>query len=388
MRVTMFSNFLNHHQLPFCKKMLKLTNGQFTFVATEPTPKERIKMGYHDMNKSYKFVITTYDSDVNKKNADKLCMESDIVIVGSAPDKYVIDRAKNNLLTFRYRERLYKTGRWHAFSPKNIISIIKNHLILTGKPVYILCASAYTAFDFAMLGCYIGKTYKWGYFPETRIHDLNKLMNKKNINKKVAILWAGRMIEWKHPEDCIYIAKKLIHDGYDFEFNIIGDGEKKEILYQLINKYNLKEYIHILGTMPPENVREYMEKSNIYVFTSDYNEGWGAVLNEAMNSACAIVCNKAIGSAPYLIKNGENGLIYNNGNRMEMYSNIKKFMDSEMFREKCGRNAYKTVTTVWSAETAAERLMELSKLLMDNKETCYNIGPCSKALISEGLYIK
>jgi hypothetical protein len=36
--------------------------------------------------------------------------------------------------------------------------------------------------------------------------------------------------------------------------------------------------------MPPEEVRVHMEQSNIYLFTSDFGEGWGAVLNEAMNS--------------------------------------------------------------------------------------------------------
>ena len=34
-----------------------------------------------------------------------------------------------------------------------------------------------------------------------------------------------------------------------------------------------------------------------------------------MNSACAVVANSAIGSVPFLIKNKENGLIYENGNK-------------------------------------------------------------------------
>ena len=45
-KVTFFSNFLNHHQLPFCIAMDRLTEGQFTFVATTPVPQERLKMGY------------------------------------------------------------------------------------------------------------------------------------------------------------------------------------------------------------------------------------------------------------------------------------------------------------------------------------------------------
>ena len=36
-------------------------------------------------------------------------------------------------------------------------------------------------------------------------------------------------------------------------------------------------------------------------------EGWGAVVNEAMNSGCAVVADHMIGAAPWLIRQGENG---------------------------------------------------------------------------------
>ena len=62
MKITFFSNFLNHHQLPFCLEMCKLTENQFTFVATERIPQERIDMGYADMNVAYDFVLCSYAS--------------------------------------------------------------------------------------------------------------------------------------------------------------------------------------------------------------------------------------------------------------------------------------------------------------------------------------
>lgn len=51
--------------------------------------------------------------------------------------------------------------------------------------------------------------------------------------------------------------------------------------------------------MKASEVRSYMEKADIYLFTSDFNEGWGAVLNESMNSGCAVVASHAIGSVPF-----------------------------------------------------------------------------------------
>jgi len=65
MQIAFFSNFLNHHQLPFCLAMDRLTGGQFTFVATTPVPQARLRMGYHDMNKGYPFALMNYDGFIS-----------------------------------------------------------------------------------------------------------------------------------------------------------------------------------------------------------------------------------------------------------------------------------------------------------------------------------
>ena len=41
---------------------------------------------------------------------------------------------------------------------------------------------------------------------------------------KPVILWAGRFISWKHPEDAIHVARYLQHFGYDYELRLIGGG--------------------------------------------------------------------------------------------------------------------------------------------------------------------
>ena len=49
----------------------------------------------------------------------------------------------------------------------------------------MLCASAYTAKDYASLGMYKNRTYKWGYFPETiQVAFINsgKTIPKQKLN--------------------------------------------------------------------------------------------------------------------------------------------------------------------------------------------------------------
>lgn len=110
MKVTFFSNFLNHHQLPFCLAMDKLTNHNFTFVATAKIPEERLRMGYADINEKYPFVLTTYGNSVKKKKAVQLGLNSDLVIIGAASECYIRKRVKAGKITFKYSERLHKKG--------------------------------------------------------------------------------------------------------------------------------------------------------------------------------------------------------------------------------------------------------------------------------------
>ncbi len=78
----------------------------------------------------------------------------------------------------------------------------------------------------------------------------------------------------------------------------------------MIKDRNLEEYISWKGALPAEEVRNYMMNTDIFVCTSNRFEGWGAVLNEAMNSQCAIVACNRIGSVPFLIEDGVNGFTF------------------------------------------------------------------------------
>lgn len=386
MRVALFSNFLNHHQLPFCEEMWKLTNGNFTFVATEEIPQERLQMGYADMNRAFPFVLRTYESVRAEEEATRLAQECDVILTGSAPEKYTIERIENNKLTFRYSERIYKRGLWRAVSPKGYRNIHEHHTKYKDKPLYMLCASAYTASDFAIQGAYLGKTFQWGYFPETDpFDDVEQLIEKKygqqtDSHCVTRILWAGRLLSWKHPEAAIALAKELKKKEYSFELDIIGNGELENRLRQQIQQNRLQDSVHLLGAMTPADVRKHMERADIFLFTSDFHEGWGAVLNESMSSGCAVVASHAIGSVPFLIHDKKNGLIYKNGDQRALNACVQILLERPELRRRLGIEAYKTITGTWSAKSAAERFATLSECLKENKKSPFLEGPCSIAM--------
>ena len=121
------------------------------------------------------------------------------------------------------------------------------------------------------------------------------------------------------------------------------------------------------------------EKANIFLFTSDKQEGWGAVLNESMNSGCAVVASQAIGSVLFLIKHGKNGFIYKGNDINDLYRKVEMLVKNADLRMKLGANAVKTMEELWNPKIAAKRLVEFCENLLKGKIIEFKEGPCSKA---------
>ena len=380
MKACLINCYLNHHQLPFSLAMEKLTGGNFTYISDEPISRERLDMGYEDMDHRYSFLIPAYESSENRQAAQKAATQADLVILGSASDSYLIPRMKLGKVTFKYSERPCKQKETPYLYCRRRFAAWVRHGRFQKYPLYMLCASAYTAGDYARFGDYLGRTYKWGYFPEVIEEDLPALFAARKLHPAVKILWAGRFLDWKHPEAAVNAAAALKKMGYAFQMELIGSGPMEEALAKIVETEGLQDCVSLLGSRTPREVREHMEQADIYLFTSDFNEGWGAVLNESMNSGCAVIASHAIGAAPYLLKNGENGIIYENGNQQMLNEALSFLVDHPEKRREYGEKAYDTLKTMWNAKIAAERVTALYEhLSAGNTAPLFDDGPCSPA---------
>ena len=381
MKIVFVSNYFNHHQKPVSDRLYeRLTeiNGSYTFVQTEPMEEERIRMGWGEVFQNTPYLVN-YEDDPKKYQA--LIDDADIVIFGGTDDeRYIQNRLRIGKVIWRYSERLYKTGRYKFVSPRGLLKKYTDHTRYNKRRVYLLCAGAYVAGDFRLVLAYPNKKFRYGYFPEFREHDIDELMKHKKTSSRIPrLFWAARMIDWKHPELPIELAAHLKEAGYKFRMVIAGDGEMATQMKEYAKKLNVKDVVNFLGSQNPDEVRMTMEKSQIYLTTSDNQEGWGAVINEAMNSGCAVVANKAMGAAPYLLQNGNNGLVYRNGNKKQFFAAVKSLLDNPALCEQLGRAAYETIATTWNACVAADRLYDcMIREYMGEPIPYYEDGPLSK----------
>ena len=117
----------------------------------------------------------------------------------------------------------------------------------------------------------------------------------------------------------------------------------------------------------------------MFLFTSNYLEGWGAVLNESMNSACAVVAGSGIGAVPFLLKHNYNGLVYKTGRYQEFERLVSLLCTDKTLQKRLGTHAYETIVREWNPREAADRLYQFCEGLLHGKVQPQKTGPLSPA---------
>ena len=339
-------------------------------------------MGWGENMPSY--VLLSYESDENEQRAVKLAAESDLVVMGTAPEYYIKPRLSAGRIIFRYSERPLKEGFIKFFIPRLTKKYIDMHTSNRDKNIHILGASAFTSLDYKkMFNSYPGKCYKFGYFPEHMEYDIDKLIEDKqriaNEAGAPTILWEGRLLRLKRADLLVKALHILADKGYDFRASIVGEGPEKDKLIKLAADYGLSERITFSDFLSPKEAREKMSKAQIYVMTSNFWEGWGSVIYEGLNAGCAVVASHACGATPFLVKHNKTGYVFKSGSAKSLASGIELFLKDADKRVSCQKAAYEQMHSLWNPKVAAERVIELACAIEEGRDCPFEDGPCSKA---------
>ena len=371
------SNYINHHQIPLCEALYQELGSDYTFIQTMPMEQERVAMGWGVDVRSLPYVKCLYEAEYD---CLKKIAESDVVMFGWTGREDLADsRLRSGKVTLRVSERIYREGQWKAVSPRGLVAKYREHIRYRGQNVCMLCAGAYAASDFHLIGAYPDKMFRWGYFTALRTYGEEQFANMKPCDGTIHIVWAGRFIPLKHPEYMVRLANTLHDRGYQFCIHMLGDGQMEPQIRQDVENNGLAEHFQFYGYTAPEQVRDVMEKCHIHIFTSNYLEGWGAVVNEGMNSGCVEVVNAQVGAAPYLIRHCDNGLVYPNDRYDKMEELVIDLFDHWEERKGMGRKAYATIRDMWNAEHAAKELLRFTNRLLQGEIVPAKEGPLSAA---------
>ena len=388
MNVVYFGNTLNRHQVYVADALYDLTDGNYVYVETVPPRKENLSGGKAKSERPY--VFRAYEGVDAKLKALRIAREADIVLFGAESLEYEVERMRTTAgLAFEVSERWLKRGWLNLLSPRLLKNMWYYHTLFKNKPLYKLCSSAFGAGDQYRLHSFRDKCYKWGYFTKVDEINIEEVINNRqkveasssvSTSRSVTILWCARFLKLKHPELVVKLAQRLKEKGYSVQIDMYGAGAELESTKLLCQNLGVEEMVVFKGSVPNAEIIIAMQKHDIFLFTSDRNEGWGAVLNEAMSNGCTVVASNEIGSVPYLIEDGKNGQIFKSKDLDSLCKRVIYLIDNPVRRKEMAVKAYSTMKDNWSPQRAAENFLRLAEELLAGNKGSILIGPCSKAL--------
>lgn len=377
MTLTIFTNCVHHHQIPIADEFYKILGEKFQLVAMQQLPQQLVNGGY-DPNIERPYIVRAYENSKQQVIAKNLMLESDVVIVSYGPVKEMIERIKNNKITFFNSERWLKQ-KWRIFDVRFLYRTFFYHYRYRNNRSYMLCSSAFTAEDVKKFNCYLGKCFKWGYF--TRVDDINR--GYDNINDVVRFMWCARFLSWKHPELPMKLAQRLKAKGFRIQMDMFGSGTLLESTKTMAMDLGVDDIVSFCGNLPNEEILKQMEVHDIFLFTSDRREGWGAVANEALSNGCILIASNEIGAIPFLVKEGINGFIFRSCDIDSLEEVVV-----EVFKKKnqwpiIQKNAIKTMHDIWSPETAAKNFLRLVEYIIKDKLDQYDFSNGPAGIIKD-----
>jgi glycosyltransferase involved in cell wall biosynthesis len=132
------------------------------------------------------------------------------------------------------------------------------------------------------------------------------------VDETTLLLFVGKFIEKKRPQDLLDAADRLHANGHDVAVAYVGAGPLGDSLRQKGAEAAVP--VHFAGFKNQTELPRYYAAADLLVLPSDGRETWGLVVNEGMACGLPAVVSDAVGCAPDLIDSGTTGEQYPVGN--------------------------------------------------------------------------
>ena len=247
------------------------------------------------------------------------------------------------------QNRDVKVGALAAKLAKVPVVLVRNGLdVIKQKPYHKL---AFTRFvDGIMTNAMVLKeTYmKYGWFQDDFIHviydglKIPEQVEKLDLKKQLGfpedcclIVSAGRLVPQKGFDYLIEVASMAKKHDKNWRFAVVGTGELKNELLQLVKEKDVADFIKFIGFK--SDVLPFISAGDLYVLSSRW-EGLSSVLREAMSLGKASI-STAVNGVPELYQDNRAGLMVEKDNPKAIFNGIDKVFSDPELKTKFERNS-------------------------------------------------
>lgn len=201
---------------------------------------------------------------------------------------------------------------------------------------------------------------------ESSIVDKAAFKYKAGIpDNKYVIGYVGRLVDIKGVDLLIESYSQFCKTYNDTILLIAGDGEEKEKLKELVNKYNINENVIFTGFI--DNIYNYLDIMDVFILPSK-SEGLSIALMEAMAKGRIVITSKTDG-VDEIIKNGETGIIlYERSYNCLLDAMVYVYKNKEVLSI-IGSNAAEFIKNNYDIKIYIKKIEEAYESLIEDKKS-------------------
>ncbi|MGV2831203.1 glycosyltransferase [Myxosarcina sp. GI1(2024)] len=172
-----------------------------------------------------------------------------------------------------------------------------------------------------------------------------------------------RLVEKKGIEYAIRAVAKLARSRRNIEYNIVGDGELKPKLQELITELNIGDRIKLLGWKQKTEVIDLLNNSDLLLAPSvtarnGDREGIPVALMEAMAMGLPVISTLHSG-IPELVEHGVSGFLVPERDSDAIAEKLEYFLEHPEVWTEMGKAGREIVTQNYNIDKLNNRLVEI-----------------------------
>lgn len=182
---------------------------------------------------------------------------------------------------------------------------------------------------------------------------------------KFRIIHVSRLVEWKRVDMLINAVAALKGRHPGMELLVIGEGPEMENLRQQAVNLKVQDAVTFLGGVyDVEILGKYIMACSIYILA-----GMGGLsINDAMIFGLPVICSVCDGTEKHLVKEGYNGLYFENGNQQSLESRISYLFERPELCAQMGKNSVQIINDEINVHTVVEGYMKAFNYVIGAKK--------------------
>ncbi|MCQ2075918.1 MAG: glycosyltransferase family 4 protein [Bacteroidaceae bacterium] len=141
----------------------------------------------------------------------------------------------------------------------------------------------------------------------------------------------------------------------DATLTLLGNGPLREDLKEFVRSNDIKD-VSFVGVVPNERIYDYLDKADV-MLSSPRIDNMPVSILEGMNAGLLVISSR-VGGVPYMIEDGQNGLLFDSDDDKEMAEKMMEAVVNEEQSKEMIRKANECVKD-YSWENIKDRLFEI-----------------------------